>query len=50
MLRKYGCMVDSQVIAVPRTVYEQAKVIGEERDMTLKEAVRYMCREGDFDV
>jgi hypothetical protein len=43
-------MVDKHVVAVPSTVYEQAKVIGEQRDMSLKEAVRYMCREGDFDV
>jgi len=35
---------------VPDSVYERAKEIGEERDMTMKEAVRLMCREEGYDV
>jgi hypothetical protein len=38
------------VIAVPDTVYEKADEIAEENDMSLKEAVRQMCREGEHDV
>lgn len=35
---------------VPDSVHERAKEIGDERDMTMKEAVRLMCREGGYDV
>jgi len=35
---------------VPDTVHEQAKQIAEDKDMTMKEAVRLMCREGGYDV
>lgn len=40
----------SQIMKVPDSVHEQAKEIGEQRDMTMKEAVRLMCREGGYDV
>jgi hypothetical protein len=35
---------------VPDTVYREAKRIAGESDMTMKEAVRRMCREGGYDV
>jgi hypothetical protein len=35
---------------VPDMVYEQANKISKTKDTTMKEAVRMMCREGDFDV
>jgi len=35
---------------VPDTVHKRAKQIAKERDMTMKEAVRLMCREGGYDV
>jgi len=35
---------------VPDEVYNQASQMSEDSDMTMKEAVRHMCREGDFDV
>jgi antitoxin component of RelBE/YafQ-DinJ toxin-antitoxin module len=37
-------------IRIPDTVHEKADELSKERDMSIKEAVRYMCREGDFDV
>jgi len=36
---------------LPETVRSKAKELKEERDFpTLGEAVRHMCREGDYDV
>jgi len=43
-------MAKQPVVTVPTTVYEKAQEIAVERDMSLKEAVRYMCREGNYDV
>jgi hypothetical protein len=38
-------------IGIPDTVHEQANKIANEKDMSIKEAVRYMCNEPrDFDV
>jgi len=38
-------------VIVPDTVYEEAERIADERDMSRKEAVRYMCRSTEgFDV
>jgi hypothetical protein len=33
---------------VPNWVHENAKELAEEKDMTMKEAVAYMCRNGGF--
>jgi hypothetical protein len=35
---------------VPDTVYEKAEKMAEEKDTTMKEAVRMMCRGGEYDV
>ena len=35
---------------VPNSVYNTASEIAAEKDMTMKEAVRLMCREGGYDV
>ena len=35
---------------VPDSVYEQASELSGEKDMTMKEAVRFMCREGGYSV
>jgi len=35
---------------VPETVLEKADEIGEERGMTIGEAIRHMCRNGEWDV
>lgn len=41
----------TQQVRVPDTVYEKAEQLKEERDYpTIGEAIRYMCREGEFDV
>lgn len=40
----------AQMARVPDTVHERATELAEERDMSIKEAIRYMCREGGFDV
>jgi len=40
----------SQLMRVPDAVYEQASEIAKARDMSMKEAVRMMCRDGDYDV
>jgi len=40
----------SQIMKVPDGVYERAKEMAKEKDITMKEAVRYMCREDGFDV
>jgi len=40
----------SELMKVPDTVYSRAKELAEERDMSMKEAVRLMCREGGYDV
>lgn len=37
-------------VVVPDTVYEAAEELAEERDMTLKEAIRHMCQAGGYDV
>jgi len=46
----FASMGKQPVITVPTTVYEKAQEIAVERDMSLKEAVRFMCREGTYDV
>jgi hypothetical protein len=43
-------MTKQPVVTVPTTVYEKAQEVAVERDMSLKEAVRYMCRQGNYDV
>jgi len=36
---------------VPDPVYDRAKEVRDERDFqSIGEAIRYMCREGDYDV
>jgi len=35
---------------VPDSVYEQAAELARNRDMSMKEAVRLMCRDGGYDV
>jgi hypothetical protein len=35
---------------VPQEVYDEAERLKEQNDMTMKEAIRQMCREGGFDV
>ena len=41
----------TQHIRVPDTVYDEAERLKEERDFpSIGEAVRYMCREGGYDV
>jgi len=40
----------SELMRVPDSVYSQAKDIAEKRDMSMKEAIRFMCRQGSFDV
>lgn len=35
---------------VPDSVHEKAGELADEKDMTMKEAVRLMCREGGYDV
>ena len=42
--------VVSELMKVPDSVYERARQLSDERDMSYKEAVRLMCREGGFDV
>lgn len=32
---------------VPDEVYERASTMSDEQDMTMKEAIRLMCREGE---
>lgn len=43
-------MPQSKTIRIPTTVYEQAEAVADERDMTLKEAIRHMCQEAGYDV
>lgn len=40
----------SERVTVPDTVYDEADRISDERDMSIKEAIRQMCREGGYDV
>lgn len=41
----------SQRVVVPDTVYEQAIELKAKRDMSsIKEAIRYMCQDGGYDV
>jgi len=40
----------SEVMKVSDTVFAQAKEIANEYDITMKEAVSRMCREGGYDV
>ena len=35
---------------VPESVHSMAGELANEKDMTMKEAVRLMCREGGYDV
>lgn len=37
-------------IGVPDTVHERANELAKEKDMTIKEAIRLMAREGGYDV
>jgi hypothetical protein len=40
----------SEIMKVPDEVYARASELSEDRDMTMKEALRQMCREGGHDV
>lgn len=40
----------SHQVKVPDSVYDEADKISKERDTTIKEAIRMMCREGGYDV
>jgi len=40
----------SEIMKVSDPVYRKATELSEEYDMTLKEAVSRMCREGNYDV
>jgi len=40
----------SELMKVHDTVYEQANAMSDEHGITMKEAVRQMCREGGYDV
>lgn len=41
----------SQQVRIPDTIYEKAEELKEERDFpSIGEAIRYMCREGGYDV
>lgn len=37
-------------VKVPETVYQMSDDLADERDMSKKEAIRFMCRKGGFDV
>jgi hypothetical protein len=37
-------------LKVPDPVYHQAEEVAEERDLSLKAAIAFMCREGGYDV
>lgn len=43
-------MTDTETVRIPKTVYDKAGEIASDRGMSLKEAIRYMCREGGYDV
>lgn len=40
----------SHTVKIPDTVHEKAKEVSKERDATLGEAIRLMCRDGGYDV
>jgi len=40
----------SRQMKVHDTVYEQANQLSDDKGITMKEALRQMCREGDYDV
>lgn len=40
----------SKQMKVPNSVYDKADELASEKDMSMKEAVRMMCREGNYDV
>lgn len=40
----------AETVRVPDSVYNQANEIAGEREMSIKEAIRFMCREGGYDV
>lgn len=40
----------SEQVKIPDPVYEKAQELVEERDTSIKEAIRIMCREGGYDV
>lgn len=41
----------SEHVRIPDTVYQEALRVQEERDFTsIGEAIRFMCREGKYDV
>jgi len=37
-------------VVVPNTVYDRANEIAEDREMSIKEAIRHMAQEGGYDV
>jgi len=39
----------SEHMRVPNWVHEKAGQLADEKDMSMKEAVAYMCRNGGFD-
>lgn len=43
-------MAQTKTIGIPTTVCEQAKEVAEQKGMSIKEAIRLMCREGGYDV
>ena len=40
----------AQRVVIPNTVYNKATEIAEQREMSIKEAVRHMAQEGGYDV
>jgi len=40
----------SEQMWVPDSVYDRAKDLAKERDTSMKEAVRMMCKEGGYEV
>ena len=40
----------SKRVIVPDSVYDKAEEIARKKDMSRKEAIRLMCREGGYDV
>jgi len=44
------CVCVSRSLRIPDTVHDKAKELSEQKDMSLKEAIRTMCREGGYDV
>jgi len=40
----------TRLARVPETVIEQASELGDEKDMSIGEAIRHMCRNGEWEV